>query len=372
MKTKTELSTYIKTRFKKIKNLNELIFLLNFINRQVFSDNQKFSLEYISELIKHGTDSQYKTFSIPKKSGGERVIFSPEEELKKIQQCLNVLFQSVYNVHPAAMGFVPGRSIVSNANIHIRKSFVFNLDLKDFFFSIDQRRIWGRLQYPPFNLNDANYKSELAAVIAKLCCTKIEVERPSGNGWQKVVKEVLPQGAPTSPFLSNIICQKLDFRLNALALRFGMKYSRYADDITFSSNENVFNKNSAFIPELYKVIEEQNFFINNKKIRLQNKHSKQSVTGIIVNKKANLPKKYSKKIRMFLYYWETYGYDKANFIYNNYIVKDNYHIQYSLKNYLEGKLLFLKMVKGETDSCYSKLKTRYDLLSRKQHLSISN
>src|SRR5690606_27764009 len=120
------------------------------------------------------------------------------------------------------------------------------------------------------------------------------------------IKTVLPQGSPTSPILTNMLCRKLDRRLTGLAKRYNLTYTRYADDITFSSSHNIYN-DEVFDKELKRIIEEdQNLVINPKKTRLQKAGYRQEATGLIVNDKVNVRKRYVKQIRMWLYYWEKY------------------------------------------------------------------
>ena len=143
-------------------------------------------------------------------SGAERVILAPAAGLKSIQKCLNLILQTIYVPHPAATGFVPRKSIVDNAKIHSGSLYVYNIDLKDFFPSIDQARVWGRLKHPPFNLNEKNGTLELANIIASLCCEKMDVERLDENKeWQSVARNVLPQGSTNfahdyQPYMSSI------------------------------------------------------------------------------------------------------------------------------------------------------------------------
>jgi retron-type reverse transcriptase len=176
--------------------------------------------------------------------------------------------QCVFEPHPAATGFVRNKSIVDNARAHVGKQYVFNTDLKDFFPSIDQARFWGRLQHPPFNLSKEEGKLELANRIAALCCTELEVERKHNGQWIKEKRPVLPQGAPTSPTISNVIAKSLDYKLTGLAKRFSCKYTRYADDLTFSSQHHVYKKARAFRTELNRIIESENFHIKESKTRL--------------------------------------------------------------------------------------------------------
>jgi hypothetical protein len=218
---------------------------------------------------------------------------------------------------------------------------------------------------PPFNFKGE--KEPIAYLIANLVCHPIEVERQDKDGnWIKTVKPVLPQGAPTSPTITNIIAQRLDRRLTGLAKRFKVTYSRYADDITFSSNKNVFFKNSDFNKELERIISVENFTINQKKVRSQKDVFRQEVTGLIVNEKVNVRRRYIKQIRMWLYLWEKYGYVIAQEKFVKDYKLDKGHIKRgtpNLINVLDGKLEYLKMVKGINSGTYNKLKSRFDKLT---------
>ena len=209
--------------------------------------------------------------------------------------------------------------------------------------------------YEPFNLGGD--KEPIAFLLASLCTHPFEIDGE--------MKTVLPQGSPTSPTLTNILCKKLDRRLNGLANRFGATFTRYADDITFSSPHSIY-KDKAFNQELKRIIEEdQKLIINPKKTRLQKAGYRQEATGLIVNKKVNVRRRYVKKIRMWLYYWEKYGYEKAEQIFKRDYIADKGHVKNMnphLVNVLEGKLEFLKMVKGAEDSTYQGLKGRFDKL----------
>jgi hypothetical protein len=209
----------------------------------------------------------------------------------------------------------------------------------------------------PFNLGKE--KEELAFLLASICTHPFEIDGE--------IKTVLPQGAPTSPTITNILCVKLDKRLNGLAKRFGITYSRYADDITFSSQTNVFNKED-FLEELHRIIKDQKLEMNPSKTRLQQKGYKQEVTGLIVNNKVNVNSRYIKQLRNWLYLWEKYGYVKAEQKFNQDYNSDKGHTKNGIpvfENVLMGKLQYLKMVKGKNDSTYVKLKVRYDRLSNK-------
>ena len=183
---------------------------------------------------------------------------------------------------------------------------------------------------------------------------------------------VLPQGAPTSPIITNMICDKLDRRLAGLAKRFGLHYTRYADDITFSSMHNVYQKNSPFRKELERIITDQGFTMNDTKTRLQKKGSRQEVTGIIVSDKLNVTRKYVQDIRNILYMWDRYGYNVA---YSKFFPKykaEKGHVKKGdpdLINVIEGKLLYLKMVKGGEDTVYQRLYERFCKLADKDDMA---
>ena len=355
--------------FGKMKTKEELLALLNYAKVVLYGEKAiTFSLKQLNyHYTPKANRKRYNQFTLKKKSGAERLISVPNNGLKEIQKCLNLVFQLVHEPNPAANGFIPGKSIVDNALIHAGSFYVYNVDLKDFFPSIDQARIWGRLKKPPFNLNEDQKRLNLANIIASLCCHEMEVERLDNKGvFVKVLKSVLPQGAPTSPTLSNIICERLDIRLSGVAKRFGLKYSRYADDITFSSMHNVYQKDSEFLIEIDRIIVDQNFHIKESKTRLQKQGFRQEVTGLVVNDKPNVNKRYISQLRMWIYYWEQYGYEKASSYFKPRYIADKGHVKIgtpSLENVLAGKLEYLKMVRGAKNTVYIGLSERMKKLS---------
>lgn len=177
---------------------------------------------------------------------------------------------------------------------------------------------------------------------------------------------VLPQGAPTSPLLTNAICDTLDRRLHGLAKRFGLHYSRYADDITFSSMHNVYQPDSNFRKELERIITEQRFTINAKKTRLQHCSVRQEVTGITVGQKLNVARKYVKDVRAILHIWERYGINAAYATFYPRYKSEKCQLhrgEPNIVNVISGKLCYLKMVKGESDPIYSKLFEQFTRLT---------
>lgn len=368
----------IRTAFEKMQSREDLLHLLNEVKPLIYGEKAvPFELKQLTWYANPKlSGKRYTEFKINKKSGAQRSIHSPVKGLKAIQRTLAYILHCIYEPNKAAMGFVRDRSIVVNAQLHAGSNYVYNIDLKDFFPSIDQARVWKTLQLKPFNLNkEFNIKAnsgdekqdssrlDIANIIASLCCTEMEVERQNETGdWEKVKRNVLPQGAPTSPVLTNIVCQKLDYLLSAVAKRFGLNYSRYADDITFSSMHNVYQSGSKFLKELHRIIIEQNFHIKESKTRLQKDGYRKEVTGLLVNEKVNVKQRYIKQLRMWLYYWERYGYERAcGFFLQQYIADKGFvnKGKPEMANVIKGKLDYLKMVKGVDNELYLKLKERF-------------
>ena len=343
----------IKTLWQNMSSKNELLSILNKAASILYGDDAK-KIE-MSHLTYHSYSTnnkkRYISFQIPKKKKGEyRIIDAPCKGLKLIQQCLNVLFHEIYAPNVAAVGFVQNKSIVDGAKIHLQQKFVYNIDLKDFFPSITSGRLFKRLQSKPFCLNE-----EIASIITDLCCNT------NAEG-----KSVLPQGAPTSPTITNFICERLDQKLTNLAHAYGLKYTRYADDITFSGMANVFAESGKFCKSLRHIIEEEEKFkINTSKTRLLHRGNRQEVTGITVNERLNVSRRYIKQLRTMIHNWETKGYIEAQYIfqkkYNETNIKNSNGIHY-IENIICGKLDYLKMIKGEKDRTYIKLKERFDKL----------
>lgn len=225
----------------------------------------------------------YYDFSIKKRSGRYRHISAPSDELMIIHRLINFLLSCVFQGHQSSHGFKKGSSVVSNAVVHVGKKYVFNIDLKDFFPSTDREMVKEALMRPPFNLSGE--REIIAEHISRLCTVKAPLRKVIRNSARKLV---LPQGAPTSPLFSNAVCQNLDNLLESLAQGNQLSYTRYADDITFSGSNNVFEADSAFIIELVGIISEQGFRINASKTRLLGKSARQEVTGIVVNEKTNV------------------------------------------------------------------------------------
>jgi RNA-directed DNA polymerase len=293
------------------------------------------------------TEKKYKTFTVPKKSGGTRRISAPTSPIKIIQRKMKQVLESVYNPKPATHGFVAGRSIVSNARLHKKRRYVLNIDLENYFPTIHFGRVRGMFMGNPYNLND-----EVATILAQICCHE----------------GILPQGAPTSPIISNMICARLDAKLQQLAKENQCTYSRYADDITFSTNRSRFPSALARLSDIGQVevgdglsslIQDNGFQINPKKTRLQVRQQRQEVTGLTVNRYPNAQRRYIKQIRGILHAWEKYGLDStAQRYYEQYAsykYADSQKYRPPFQRIVLGKIEFIGMVKGKNSPVYQDL-----------------
>lgn len=377
METIQQHKREISESFKKAASIRDLVELLNKIQNWE-ADNPFWKHKHKEITVKgikyflYNKEEKYSTFDIAKKSGGTRTINSPHKYLKKVQRLLNYCFQSVFTPMPQATGFVPGRSVVTNAQMHTGKKYVYNIDIKDFFPSISFFRVWAVLsKVNPFRLDN-----EVARIVANLCCN---------DG-------VLPQGAPTSPVISNIICMRLDRKMYFLSKELGFTYSRYADDITISSNQDIFS--NEFKENISSIIKEEGFELNMKKERLQKFdveesgkkiRQRQEVTGIIVNKKTNVSRRYIRDLRAALFNWEKHGYERASQQYRYFYRREKGFTRYKrrekgskdyiitippFENFIGGKLEYLGMVRGKEDPTYIKMKLQFDTLCLRQETSL--
>ena len=228
----------------------------------------------------------YTSFEIPKKNGGTRTIKAPSGKLKSIQKKLaseleryqQDIWASKRIKLNMSHGFQKNKSIITNARIHRNKKYVLNIDLQDFFDSFHFGRVRGFFQ----KNRDFALPIEVATVLAQLTC----------------YEGCLPQGAPTSPIITNLVCQILDNRLLAIAKRYKLDYTRYADDLTFSTNDKTFVEHKdEFLHAIQKEIEHAGFKVNENKTRLAYKDSQQKVTGLVVNEKVNVAQEYYRKTK---------------------------------------------------------------------------
>jgi RNA-directed DNA polymerase len=246
--------------------------------------------------------SHYKRFHLPKKTGGQRLISAPMPRLKEAQHWILTNILQLVTVHEAAHGFLNQHSIVSNARPHVGAEVVINLDLKNFFPTVTYPRVKGVFRKLGY--------SDAAATILALVCTEPDIDEAELDGETWFIangERHLPQGAPTSPALTNILCTRLDHRLQGLAAKLGFTYTRYADDLTFSTSgegkKNI-NKLKGLVNQ---IVEDEDFHVHPDKTRVMRKGSRKEVTGIVVNDKPSVDRTTLRKFRALLFQIEREG-----------------------------------------------------------------
>ena len=260
----------------------------------------------------------YRQFNIPKRSGGIRTIEAPEDKLKTIQRWIKDDILDSFSTSEYATGFKKGMSIVDNARPHVGKELVINIDLKDFFPTIHYTDVIRVFSY-------MGYRTDVAHLLTRLCT--------NGNN-------VLPQGSPASPALSNLVSLRLDKRLGQLALKLNCTYSRYADDITFSGDKGI----RAALPLIRDIIVDEGFEVNEDKVRLQYSHQRQEVTGLVVNERLSVSPRIKNEIKSAIHYCKKYG--VADHM--RYIGCDKFFY----KEHLYGLAYFIHMVDVELGQKY--------------------
>lgn len=300
--------------------------------------------------------SYYDTFTIPKNITEDREIDSPNPPLIILQQKLNKVFRLVYSPKASTHGFCDNRSVVSNARKHVGKEYVLNVDIREFFPSIHFGRVRGMLMSWPYKVG-----REAATTLAQICC----------------YKERLPQGAPTSPVLSNMICASLDSSLINLAKENRCVYTRYADDITFSTTVDPFPRGLAYYDEnnhlqlggeLSKIFEDEDFEVNLQKLHLQHSDQRQEVTGLVVNEKLNVKREFMREVRAMLHAWEQYGLeDAASTFFAEYDTKrrNPENPNPDFEDIVRGKVEFIGSVRGKHDHIYRRMLSKIADLSDK-------
>lgn len=270
------------------------------------------------------TRGHYTCFSVKKRDGGPREIFAPKQDLKTVQRQLLDDFLHRVRLNSHAEGFRKRRSILTNAERHIGKNIVIKMDVKDFFPSITFARVLGMFV-------SLGYPRQVAVLLTKLV----------------TYKGRLPIGAPTSPAISNIVCRRLDRRFVGLGEKAGFDYSRYADDITISSNNKGVNR---MIPFFKEILKEEGFEVNESKMRILRSGGRQKITGIVVNKKPNLDKNEVRKLRAVIYNCshKDFGHEAKRWAEHEKCL--NNPRSYSLREFqssLRGKINFVQMVNPE-------------------------
>lgn len=336
----------IKTKFKSLVDFEDVALLL------------EIPTEFLWKILIRDKQINYTSFPLSKKNGGYRTIQSPSKNLAILQKKLAYILSLNFTPHNRAHGFIEKRNIVTNASEHLKKAFVLNVDLENFFESISFARV-RKMFTSYFKLNET-----VATILANICT------HPEG---------FLPQGAATSPMISNILAKSLDKELKQLSLESkGVKYTRYADDITFSTNKTEFPKSIAFLSEdrqvvlserLLQIIKKNGFKVNGQKIRLQDRKSNQSVTGITVNEKLNVSRIYIRRIRSILNCIEKNNDDldvARKMFERKYPFRQRARGKYSeMFSVLKGMINHVGHVKGTSDPVYLKLASRFNNVSPK-------
>ncbi|WP_437989274.1 reverse transcriptase domain-containing protein [Sorangium sp. So ce145] len=294
-------------------------------------------------------DNNYRTFEVPKKAGGHRLIEAPIGPLAALQRRIADVLAQLYRVPFCAHGFLSNRSIVTNASRHVARSEILNIDLKDYFHSVTFPRLRGALKAPPYSLSEP-----VATAIAHACCHK-------GR---------LPQGAPTSPIASNIVFRSLDREIAKLLKHSGVAYTRYADDLSFSAKEGN-------LPEwlvstgpsgattvgavLAEVLQKSGFEANPQKVRLQRRTTRQIVTGLVVNERVNVPRRRIRRIRETINACWRFGLDVvAQRALGNKTPGTGPDTRTSFIQRMRGELAFVAMVRGKQDKVYLQLRRQFE------------
>ena len=263
------------------------------------------SLRWLTYHRKSATLVHYHRYSIAKKTGGVRHISAPKRALKNAQYWLLENVLAKLETEPQAHGFVPGRSILSNAAPHCGKPIVINMDLKEFFPSITFRRVKGLF-------HKLGYSEHAATVFALLCTEPPRVAAELDGKVYHVAlgARVLPQGACTSPVITNALCKRLDRRLVGLAAKHGFAYTRYADDLTFSGSES--SAVGKLLKSVRSILTGEGFVEHPRKTRVMRKSNRQEVTGLTVNAKASVSRKELRTLRAILHNAAKHGLESQN------------------------------------------------------------
>ncbi|WP_431160858.1 retron St85 family RNA-directed DNA polymerase [Flagellimonas beolgyonensis] len=252
---------------------------------------------YLASVI-NSPENHYREFKIKKRSKGFRKITTPYPALLEMQYWIYINILKNIQIHSTAHGFTHKKSIITNSKIHAGQNHLLKIDLKDFFPSIEKNRIIHIFK-------ELGYPNIIAFYLAQICC----------------YEDCLPQGAPTSPILSNIVSTRLDKRLINLSKKFELKYTRYADDLTFSGN----SISATFISYVNDIINDEGFEININKTRLYQQKGKRIVTGVsVLEEEIKIPRDYKRRLKQELHYIFKFGLKshmaknkirKANYLY---------------------------------------------------------
>lgn len=273
----------------------------------------------------------YVSFTVPKKSGGTRTLHAPHRTLAAAQRWILDHILRRLPVESPAHGFQTGRGILSNAQQHARRAVVVNLDLQDFFPSITfprVRAVFHRLGYSP----------AVATVLALLCteCPRHVIEYAGQTYHVAVGPRGLPQGACTSPALSNQVARRLDRRLHGLAEKLGLTYTRYADDLTFSGDDSLNRRIGYLMARVRHIALDEGYLVNEKKSRVLRRNTAQIVTGLVVNERPSVRRRELRRLRAILHRARTEGLERQN--------RDG---KPNFVAWLQGKIAYIRMSRPE-------------------------
>lgn len=263
-------------KYLTLDKYNEILLSFNLVNTSNIKEVNK-----ILYNVSNNIDANYEEIIIHKKTGGLRFLNAPSKTLKDIQKRIlkNVLEEKKTSNYTYA--YIKGCSIIDNAKPHVDKSKIVKLDIKDFFDNINFNMVYSTC------FNETLYPKKLGMLLANLC----------------TYNNSLPQGAPTSGYISNIVLRSFDEKIGLFCKNNDIEYTRYCDDMTFSGDFNT----RKLIKKVNELLYEEGFCLNKKKIVVVNKKTRQQVTGIVVNNKLSIRKSYKKKIRQEVYYINKFG-----------------------------------------------------------------
>ena len=262
-----------------------------------FADVEGYRASATTEATRH-----YSCRWVPKKAGTPRLIEAPKPFLKGIQRQILREILDLVPVHDCVHGFRKGRSCISSAQLHAGEAIVISIDLRDFFLSIPIRSVHGLFR-------SLGYPWEVARYLTGLCSTETRAEeidrlpsetRPDWRTRKLFRQQHLPQGAPTSPTLANLVAWRLDRRLDGLAKVLNARYTRYGDDLAFSGDRDIARNLDTLLHMVGVICEHSSLSVNHRKTRIMGQGSCQRLTGLVVNQHVNVPRKQYDRLKAIL------------------------------------------------------------------------
>lgn len=299
----------------------------------------------LRQYASRSVTESYLRFTIAKRSGGVRHIAVPEPELKQVQTWIATEVLSKIAVHPASHAFGRGDSTVRCASVHCGASWLVKIDIADFFGSITEIQVWRAFR-------SLGYNPLISLEMARICTDRIPNSAKYGlPSWQvhgasylisayhENVLGRLPQGAPTSPMLSNIVMRSVDEEIAKIAAQFNVCYTRYSDDMTFSTTGEFSRAiGHKLIQEVAKVLMKRGLFLNRKKSAIIPPGARKVVLGLLVDRQIPaLPRDFKDRLRQHLYHLQKHGIDA-------HAAKREFDSVGGLYRYLQGTINYAKMV----------------------------